>query len=700
MQNRYAAMISKKSGCLLLTLILVGALAVNAQENKTALLIANGAYATLGNLDQPVPEARQLRSVLQGIGFEVALLENASREQMADALIDFQRNLDKRGGTGFFHYGGHAVQVDGKNFLIPANANIPDEERVPSRSISLDEVARAIEASRASTSVIILDACRDNPLPRQSGRSAARGLSVVGAAPTGTIVVYSAQAGAVARDGVFTPALIRNLNKPVSFNEILQEVAREVRQATAGSQRPFSYADLTMPAIYLAGRASTGQPQVTVAPTPSFGIVTAATGSLTVKLESPGTLSVGGLSAVLPAGTVPVNNLSAGLQTVTVQYPDGKTESLAVTIPSGGTASLSFTYIPIPGWETSLITTLETLAINAKQSSLITATGNITEANSDRPGPFSLVLQDIIEDTVKKTTRLKLADKPSNDDFFKSSFESVKVLLSARYYVEHSNIRLKIDLRDLSDGSLFGTADTNIPIESIGIGIKTQLKNTSQKRVALIIGNGNYSSYTTLKTPLTDARDMAKILTDHGFNVSMILDADAATMNRAIIDFGNSIKQPDTVALFYFSGLGLRFNNVDYLLPTREDIIASKLDNSAIDIQKVYNIIRSAGNLANFVFIDAGRDNPFAAEERRTWSSIQAPPNSLVCFSTEPGKTALDGLNRNSDFTTTLLKHLFDPTIDIYTMIQRVQQDVNSSTGGRQVPSFVWRLRNGFSFTN
>ncbi len=71
-------------------------------------------------------------------------------------------------------------------------------------------------------------------------------------------------------------------------------------------------------------------------------------GSLTVRLASPGTVSVAGLSSKMPAGTVPVNDLPAGEQTVTVRYADGKTESRSVTVPAGGAASVSFTYVPAP----------------------------------------------------------------------------------------------------------------------------------------------------------------------------------------------------------------------------------------------------------------------------------------------------------------------------------------------------------------
>ena len=96
---------------------------------KEALLIANAEYTHFGKLPNPIPDARKLADSLRQIGFQVALVENADREQMLDALGSFEERLKASRGIAFFHYGGHGVQVDGHNYLIPANADIPDERR-------------------------------------------------------------------------------------------------------------------------------------------------------------------------------------------------------------------------------------------------------------------------------------------------------------------------------------------------------------------------------------------------------------------------------------------------------------------------------------------------------------------------------------------------------------------------------------------
>ncbi|MFM8888250.1 MAG: caspase domain-containing protein, partial [Chthoniobacterales bacterium] len=196
--------------------------------SKEALLIANADYSHLGKLPNPVPDARQLADVLRRIGFNVGILENASREDMLLALGDFEERLRVNRGIAFFHYGGHGVQVDGKNYLIPADANIPDEKRVATRAIDVDEVMSALDASGAAANVVVLDACRDNPLPATSTRSAARGLSFVARKPKNSIIIYAAEADNRALDGLFTPVLSRAIAE--SGNRDISEVMKQVRK--------------------------------------------------------------------------------------------------------------------------------------------------------------------------------------------------------------------------------------------------------------------------------------------------------------------------------------------------------------------------------------------------------------------------------------------------------------------------------------
>jgi hypothetical protein len=213
----------------------------------------------------------------------------------------------------------------------------------------------------------------------------------------------------------------------------------------------------------------------------------------------------------------------------------------------------------------------------------------------------------------------------------------------------------------------------------------------SETRFALVIGNGNYANV-PLKNPGNDARDVAKALGTLGFTVTLVVDGDMAAMVRAVREFGNAIRRPDAVALFYYSGHGVQYRGANYLIPSRADIVdPDELSFAALNVEQVYAKMESAGDKTNIIILDACRNNPFPGAERSferglaVVSNVQ-PPQSLIVYATAPGKTAQDGDGRNGTFTTALLKHLADPSLDAEIMMRRVREDVIAATGGNQVP--------------
>ena len=231
-------------------------------QPKEALLIANGEYAHFGKLPKPVIDARLLVKSLQQIGFKVTLVENASRESMLEALQSFQDSLKVSHAVALFHYGGHGVQVDGHNYLIPADADIPDERKVTTRAVDLDEVMSTLDASSSSANVVILDACRDNPLPATMTRSATRGLTVVQSKPKNSLIIFAAEAGSRANDGLFTPTLASAITKPgKSLSQIMKNVRREVFQKSNGTQTPGEY-DQLFEDLYLYSQPNNQPPSV------------------------------------------------------------------------------------------------------------------------------------------------------------------------------------------------------------------------------------------------------------------------------------------------------------------------------------------------------------------------------------------------------------------------------------------------------
>ena len=276
------------------------------QEAKNALLIANSDYPNEigGNLSQPVSEAKALKTALESIGFEVMLTVNADRETMDTALQQFkQKTLDAR-GIAFFHYGGHAVQVQGINYLIPAHTNIEDESKVRYRCIELDEI---MDSMGGTKNIAVLDSCRNNPFGKSRGGSGTRGLAAVNKRPrNSSIIIYAAGTGQTAQDGIFTPILTKKITKKdKTIEDILKEVTKEVEDKTGDMQKPAAYTQLKED-IFLAGRTSS---------------VTTLTGSLLINSEFVGIVFIDGeqKGAIKEDGSILIENLQTGSYTIEVK---------------------------------------------------------------------------------------------------------------------------------------------------------------------------------------------------------------------------------------------------------------------------------------------------------------------------------------------------------------------------------------------
>lgn len=228
----------------------------SAQEVKNALLIANNNYGKeLGALATPVSEARSLKTALESIGFNVIIVENANRESMEDALLNFREKCQTEGGIALFHYGGHAVQIDGTLYLVPLNTQIKDATQT---SVKCVNIANVMKCMRGDANVIVFDTARNNPFPPENKGRAGRRVTDFGESanmfPDSSIVVYSTKSGSTAQDGVFTPILTQYITeKNVNAEDLLTKVCREVSKKTEGKQTPCVYSQMLFH-IYLAGK--------------------------------------------------------------------------------------------------------------------------------------------------------------------------------------------------------------------------------------------------------------------------------------------------------------------------------------------------------------------------------------------------------------------------------------------------------------
>jgi tetratricopeptide (TPR) repeat protein len=220
----------------------------------------------------------------------------------------------------------------------------------------------------------------------------------------------------------------------------------------------------------------------------------------------------------------------------------------------------------------------------------------------------------------------------------------------------------------------------------------------SGKRIALVVGNGAYQSATPLPNPVNDARLVAKNLRDIGFEVSEGADLDHAAMLRLIREFLRSAPAAQ-LALVFYAGHGLQVDGHNYLVPIDAKLATrSDLNFEVVDVDVILDGLNDEAR-ANLIILDACRDNPLArslANRMRATRSATVSQGlagytaigtgTLIAFATAPGQTALDGDDRNSPFTTALVKHLKTPGLEIRQMLTRVRADVVKATGSKQVP--------------
>jgi len=218
----------------------------------------------------------------------------------------------------------------------------------------------------------------------------------------------------------------------------------------------------------------------------------------------------------------------------------------------------------------------------------------------------------------------------------------------------------------------------------------------ASSRIALVIGNSAYVHATALPNPQNDASDMAAKLEALDFEVIKGIDLDFTQMRQVIRQYVNRLEDAE-MALFFYAGHGLQVDGRNYMAP-----IDARLENEndlefeAIDMSMVLSAMER-NTETNLVFLDACRNNPLARNLARSMGTRSAAVGSglarigigvgtFISFATQPGNVALDGEERNSPFTTALLKHLGTPGEGISHSMVRVRNEVLQSTKGRQVP--------------
>ena len=237
---------------LVLTLLFLSTTIAYSQENRLALVIGNADYAE-GALRNPVNDANLIAQTLDSLNFDVILginLKNA--EEMKEKIREFGSKRDQY-NVAFIYYAGHAIEIEGENYMLPTEVAFESEFDVEDNAVSVQKILRYINNKSEEVNSLVLDACRDNPFEsnwNQTRSLTGKGLAKI-EAPSGSLIAFSTEAGRTAADGtgvnsLYCEALCRNIKlQDVSLDQVFRNVRKEVVESSSEQQRPIESSQLT-----------------------------------------------------------------------------------------------------------------------------------------------------------------------------------------------------------------------------------------------------------------------------------------------------------------------------------------------------------------------------------------------------------------------------------------------------------------------
>ncbi len=257
---------------LVVSLCAIGGMSQALAAKRVALVIGNDAYEHVTKLQKAVNDAEAMGETLEAIGFKVQRARNIGRRDMNFQIQKFTAELEA-GDEALFFFAGHGVEIHGRNYLLPTDIPqaVPGQENfVTAEAVPVDSILNRIRERGTRVSILVLDACQDNPFPKKGTRNlgGTRGLARM-PAPEGSFIMYSAGVGQTAldrlaegdphRNSVFTRSLIPLLRLPgLSLTETARRVRRDVQQlarTVSHQQRPAYYDEITG-SFFFAGRGT------------------------------------------------------------------------------------------------------------------------------------------------------------------------------------------------------------------------------------------------------------------------------------------------------------------------------------------------------------------------------------------------------------------------------------------------------------
>ena len=233
---------------------------------------------------------------------------------------------------------------------------------------------------------------------------------------------------------------------------------------------------------------------------------------------------------------------------------------------------------------------------------------------------------------------------------------------------------------------------------ALGLGVAGSAAAQQERRIALVIGIGNYQNAPVLANPIRNSKAVAQSLRGLGFDVTELYDPDDRGLTLGIRQFGVKAQGSD-VALVYYAGHGVQVGHENYLVPADARLERERdLLYEAVPLELLLGEV-SQGRKLGIVLLDACRDNPFVQRMTRAAGSgsrsavgsglarvDNVPRNTVVAMSTRADEVAEDGAGEHSPFATALLANLASPGLELSLFFRTVRDSVLTQTQGRQEP--------------
>ncbi|MCY4120434.1 MAG: caspase family protein, partial [Acidobacteria bacterium] len=273
-----SALVRQSLAAATLVLVVFASASVLLADGRVALVVGNSTYAHIDRLPNPENDAVDMAAALRRLGFDVTTELDADRVALTEALRAFTRR-SAGADVSLVFYAGHGIEMDGTNYVVPVDARLERDVDVRYETVTLDDLL--VSTAGASLRLVLLDACRNNPLARSMQRTAAT-RSVSGGSfgdlnedllGDETLVAFAAAAGTTAADGrgrnsPYTAALLAHLEVPLEIGLLFRRVRAEVLEATNGQQRPHEYHSL-VGEHYLTRTLATGESVTVTAEAPA-----------------------------------------------------------------------------------------------------------------------------------------------------------------------------------------------------------------------------------------------------------------------------------------------------------------------------------------------------------------------------------------------------------------------------------------------